>query len=228
MTDDDRDGTGRDERTPGADDAGGPGGDVSVEAAGTEPESAADEPPDVAAPEERTREEVEERAAEREEEAELERLQSEFEGLNERHLRLAAEFENYRKRVERERTESWGRAQADLIRRLVDALDDLDRVAGAGEEEADPESLREGIRLVHRKLHKSLDDAGLEVLDPVDERFDPEVMEALMTVPAGDDEEDDTVAEVYQKGYLFRDHLVRPARVVVRQRGAGDAAGDAG
>lgn len=160
---------------------------------------------------------MEEREAEAVMAEELGHLQAEFESLNDRHLRLAAEFENYRKRARGEMSESWVRAQADLVRRLLDSLDDLERVGHQDPEQATKESLVEGVDLVYRKLLRALEDAGLELLDPAGERFDPAVMEAMMRVPTEEEEEDDTVSQVLQKGYAFQGHLVRPARVAVRK-----------
>jgi len=151
--------------------------------------------------------------------AELVALREEFEGLNDRHLRLAAEFNNYRRRVENERTELWARAQADLVSRFLDVLDDLQRVAGLDLTNATVEAIMEGIDLVDRKFMRVLGDAGVSVLDPAGEPFSPETMEAMMRVPAESEEEDETVDQVFQKGYMLKGQLVRPARVSVRQRG---------
>lgn len=135
----------------------------------------------------------------------------------ERHLRLAAEFDNYRKRVEREKAESWNRAQAQLVERLLDGVDDLQRVAHYNPENATAEQLLEGAQLVERKLMRALEGAGLEVVEAEGERFDPNVHEALTTVPAESAEEDDQVADVFQKGYRFKGQLLRPARVRVKR-----------
>ena len=146
-------------------------------------------------------------------------LEREIDHLNDRHLRLAAEFENYRKRVLNEKQETWARAQADLVRRLVDSVDDLQRVALLDPKTASVQDIVEGVDLVERKLLRALADAGLEVLDPAGEDFDPNVMEAVMTAPASSEDEDDTVDMVLQRGYLLEGHLVRPARVSVRKHG---------
>jgi molecular chaperone GrpE len=111
-------------------------------------------------------------------------LRKEFEELNDRHLRLAAEFNNFRRRSEQERQESWSRAQADLLGRLLDVLDDLQRVAGLDLTNATVETIMEGIDLVERKFARVLDDAGVDIIDPADAAFDPESMEAIMRVPA--------------------------------------------
>ncbi|MDX1567202.1 MAG: nucleotide exchange factor GrpE [Longimicrobiales bacterium] len=157
----------------------------------------------------------EERQAEEELRRELDHLEEEFEGLKDRHLRLAADFENYRRRAENEMTESWVRAQADLVRRLLDALDDLQRVSDLDPEETTVGAVVEGVELVERKLLQAMKEAGVEVLEPEGEVFDPEVMEAMMRVPAESEEDDDRVDQVFQKGYTFKGHLVRPARVSV-------------
>ena len=144
-------------------------------------------------------------------------LEREMAHLNDRHLRLAAEFENYRKRVRTEKRETWARAQADLVRRLVESIDDLQRVALLDPGTASVRDIVDGVDLVERKLLRALADAGLEVLDPVDEDFDPRNMEAVMTAPASSEDEDETVDQVLQRGYLLQGHLVRPARVSVRK-----------
>ena len=150
----------------------------------------------------------------------LDHLQTEFETLNDRHLRLAAEFSNYRRRAETEMSVAWVRAQADLLRRFLDVLDDLQRVSALDptDEKVSVQSVVEGVDLVERKFGRALDDAGVEALDPAPgEPFDPGSMEAVMRVPAEESDEDDTVDQVFQKGYRFRNHLVRPARVSVRK-----------
>lgn len=152
--------------------------------------------------------------------AELEELEE----VRERHLRLAAEYENYRKRTRREMTEARERAQAALTGRLLDALDDLDRFVDSTDAEIDVDSIREGVEMVRRKLWKELSEAGLERMDAEGERFDPERHEALMTTPVDDPEADGRISRVLIAGYTFGDRLLRPARVEV-QRYAGDEPG---
>lgn len=134
-----------------------------------------------------------------------------------RYLRLAAEFENYRKRTDRERGEGSTRAQAQLVERLLEPLDDLQRVAHFSGENASAEALLEGVQMVERKLLRVLETAGLEVLEAKGDRFDPSLHEALMTAEAESAEEDETVGEVFQKGYAFKGQLLRPARVQVKK-----------
>jgi molecular chaperone GrpE len=144
-------------------------------------------------------------------------VEQELEAARDRHLRLAAEYDNFRKRTERERTESWSRAQAQLVSRLLDALDDLQRVGGLDVENTSAAAVVEGVQLVERKLHRALEGAGLERIDGEGDPFDPEIHEALVSTPTAEREMDDTVAEVFQPGYLFKGVLLRPARVRVQK-----------
>lgn len=151
---------------------------------------------------------------------ESDRIQGELDQLNDRHLRLAAEYSNYRRRAESEMTEAWGRAQAELLRRFLDVLDDLQRVSALdpGDEAVSVQSVVDGIDLVERKFQRALDEAKVDVVDPVSGApFDPATMEAVLRVPADSAQQDDTVDQVFQRGYRFRSHLVRPARVSVRK-----------
>ncbi len=152
-----------------------------------------------------------------------ERLKAELSALNDRHLRLAAEFTNFRRRAEAERSQSWARGQADLLRNFLDGLDDLERVAAWQPESTSVEALVEGVDLVERKFRQALEVAGAEVLEPVGEAFDPNTMEAMLAVPAESPDDDHKVQGVFQKGYLFKGHLVRPARVVVYKHEAGES-----
>ena len=144
---------------------------------------------------------------------------TELQTLRDRFMRLAAEFDNYRKRTEKERVESWGRAQAQLVQQLLDPLDDLQRVAHYGTDTATVQSLLDGVQMVERKLLRTLESAGLEVLDASGQPFDPTVHEAIMAAPAERHEDDESVGEVFQKGYRFKGDLLRPARVQVRKFG---------
>lgn len=132
-----------------------------------------------------------------------------------RHLRLAAEYDNFRKRTTKERAETWTRAQADLVSRLADALDDLSRFAHIDPAETDARTLHEGVDLVERKVWKELESAGVTRIDQTGVPFDPHVHEAVTTQPAQNPDQDHTVGQVVQPGYKLRDTLLRPARVVV-------------
>jgi molecular chaperone GrpE len=144
----------------------------------------------------------------------IRRLESQLDEARDRQLRLAAEFDNYRKRVSRERVEQGDRAQAALVTRLLDVLDDMDRLS-AESNAASAESIREAVGLVDRKLRKELEAAGVERIDPAGQPFDPSLHEAVSTVPPPKPELDHTVSATFQTGYRFKGTLVRPARVQV-------------
>jgi molecular chaperone GrpE len=146
------------------------------------------------------------------------KIERELEEMRDRHLRLAAEFDNYKKRVARERIELSDRAQATFISRLLDVLDDLDRLV-ASDPGMSAESLRGGLGLVDRKLRKELEAAGVERIDPVGQPFDPSEQEAVSIVPPPDPSQDHTVSATFQTGYRFKGSLVRPARVQVYSEG---------
>ena len=135
----------------------------------------------------------------------------------EKYLRLAAEYDNFRKRTTRERQEAAQRGQSDVIRGLIDALDDLSRFAHVDPATTDTKTVVEGAAMVERKMLKTLTSLGLEIVNPVDQSFDPASMEAVATEPALSPEDDHVVSRVFQVGYRFNGQLLRPARVVVKQ-----------
>jgi molecular chaperone GrpE len=132
-------------------------------------------------------------------------------------LRLAAEFDNYRKRMLRERLEAEERGKAELVKKILEPLDDISRFAHVDPAVTESETVVQGVEMVERKLEKILRDAGLEIINPTDEVFDPSLHEAVTTEPTESPELDHTVARVFQVGYRFKGQLLRPARVVVRQ-----------
>ena len=133
---------------------------------------------------------------------------------DEAYLRLAADFDNYRKRVAREHLELTARANERLVNELLPVLDDLERAleAAAEHEEA---KLEEGVQLVHRSLASLLERHGLTEI-AAEGAFDPHVHEALLAQPA-EDAEEGSVLQVLQKGYKLGDKVLRPARVIVAE-----------
>lgn len=144
-------------------------------------------------------------------------LQRQLDEQRDKYLRLAAEYDNFRKRMVRERTEASARGQAELIRHIMDALDDLARFAHVDPDAAEAKTVVQGVEMVERKLLKALQTAGLTIVNPVNESFNPELHEAVATEPAAAPEDDHVVSRVFQPGYLFNSQLLRPARVVVKQ-----------
>ena len=138
-------------------------------------------------------------------------LRRERDALREELLRRRAEFENYRKRVERDRSQAGFEAAASIFRELVPTVDNLERALASG---AGEETLRQGVELTYRELLAFLESQGVRVHDPVGQPFDPLIHQALMHeavpgVPEG------TVVEVLRKGYAYKDRLLRPALVKV-------------
>jgi molecular chaperone GrpE len=144
-------------------------------------------------------------------------LQRELTLERDKYLRLAAEFDNFRKRMLKERSEAESRGQADLVKHILEPLDDIARFADLDPSVTDSATVVQGVDMVEKKFDKTLRAAGLEPVNPVDAVFDPSLHEAVATEPAKSADLDNTVSQVYQVGYTFKGQLLRPARVVVRQ-----------
>jgi molecular chaperone GrpE len=153
----------------------------------------------------------EERVQQEETDEVEEQQQPEQEPQDDRLLRLAADFENYKKRAARERQEYVRLANERLIGELLPILDDLERALSAAEQHQEAQ-LEEGVRLVHRSLAGLLERQGVKPIE-TDGKFDPHVHEALLSQPS--DAEEGSVLDVVQKGYKLGERVVRPARVVV-------------
>lgn len=143
------------------------------------------------------------------------RLEGELAELKDKHLRLAAEYDNFRKRTLKERADLWSKAQAELVQRLVDALDDLARFAHVDPAETDAKTIHDGVDMVERKFWKQLETIGVTRVDQVGVPFDPHQHEAVTTGAALEPAQDHTVGLVLQAGYKLGDLLIRPARVQV-------------
>ena len=133
--------------------------------------------------------------------------------------RTKADFENFRKRMAAETEAAGARGRAEVLRGVVPVLDDLERAleaAGLDPEGDSSDGLAHGVLLVFRSLREALTRNGVEAVDPKGEAFDPQVHEALSTLP-GSGAAPGTIVEVVQKGYRLGDQLVRPARVVVAE-----------
>lgn len=126
--------------------------------------------------------------------------------------RLKAEFENFRKRADREVLEARARARMGLLAEFLPVLDNLERALSAAEHHEEGKVL-EGVRLTHNMFADLLRKEGVTEVDPLGAAFDPHVHEALMTQPS--DQEEGTVTAVFERGYVFGDRVLRPAKVVV-------------
>jgi molecular chaperone GrpE len=165
------------------------------------------------ASEETTGSEQAERKAIEELEERVELLQRERDEYLDDLKRVAADFDNYRKRAQRDQAALVARAHERLVKELLPVLDDLERALVAAEEHEEAR-LEEGVTLVHRELRDALAKEGLVEIETAGE-FDPHVHEALLTQPS--EEDDGAILQVIQKGYRLGDRVLRPARVVVSQ-----------
>jgi len=134
--------------------------------------------------------------------------------VDDRLLRLAADFDNYKKRAARERQEYVAFANERILKELLPILDDLERALSAAEQHEEAQ-LEEGVRLVHRSLASLLERQGVKEI-ATEGKFDPHVHEALLAQPSEENERGD-VLDVIQKGYTLGDRVVRPARVIVAE-----------
>jgi molecular chaperone GrpE len=154
--------------------------------------------------------------------SELKRLETENAELKDRLARRQADFENYRKRVDKERTETYNRVAADIAAKLLPVLDNLKRAleAESSVEGAESDEFRHflsGVDLIYKQLNGVLEALGVKPIAAVGEQFDPHVHEAVVT-EATDDYEPDTVMQEIVSGYRLGDKLIRPALVKVATR----------
>lgn len=146
-------------------------------------------------------------------EIEIERLESELDELRDIHLRKLAEFDNFRKRTDRERIEIKRHANEEMLRDLLPVLDNFER-ALEHSTESDSGAFREGVEMIAKQLWDTLERQGIEVVNPMGEMFSPEYHEAVHRVE-NSELEPGTIASVLAKGYLCNGRLIRPAMVGV-------------
>jgi len=154
--------------------------------------------------------------------AELKRLQTALAEATDTAARRQADFENYRKRVERDRGETHNRIVGDVARKLLPVLDNLNRALEAertveAQESKEFRHFLHGVELINKQLNDVLESLGIQPIPSVGERFDPHVHEAVVTEPS-DKFEPDTVSEEITRGYRIGDRLLRPAMVKVASR----------
>lgn len=139
----------------------------------------------------------------------------EYQQLNDKYLRLAAEFENFKKRSAREYSRISESAESALILQLLDVVDDFDRALEQDADDAD--TYKQGARMIYDKLHKILKKRGLKEIKAVDEIFDPFYHEAVMQREV-EDCDDGIILEEVQKGYFLNSRVLRPAKVIVAKK----------
>lgn len=145
--------------------------------------------------------------------SELESALSQVAGLSDKLMRTAAEFDNYKKRTAREKDEYYKNAVCDTIAQLLPVLDNLERAVSAAENAGETGGVLDGIKMVQKQFCDALTSIGVEAIDAMGKEFDPERHNAVMTGEGGDKE--NTVIEEFQKGYLYKDKVIRHSMVKV-------------
>ena len=175
-------------------------------------------------PEENQTEENAETAPEENELDELSKLkslvtehESQIESQKKEYLFLMAEFDNFRKRTLRERTELVKTAAESAFKGLLPIVDDFERGLAAIKDSADADTVKEGMELIYNKLIKYLEKSGVKAMNTTGEAFDAEIHEAVALVPATEEKMKGIIIDTIEKGYIYNDKILRHAKVVVCQ-----------
>ena len=152
---------------------------------------------------------------------EIEKLKAEAKENHDRYLRSAAEFENYKKRMDRERSDSIRYANEELIKQLLPVVDNLERALAHAEEIEAEEAMIEGVSMVHKQFVDALEKFGVTRVEAMEKPFDPNYHEAMMQVETNEHPPNTVVMEM-AKGYMLHDRLIRPAIVGV-SKAAGES-----
>ena len=137
--------------------------------------------------------------------------------LNERYLRLYSEFDNYRKRTVKEKSDIIKTAGEDVFKAILPVIDDLDRAVKANESVQDINAVKEGIQLIAHKLKNVTQGKGLTAFESIGTNFDADIMEAITHIPAADENQKGKVIDEVEKGYKLGDKVIRFAKVVIAQ-----------
>lgn len=154
-------------------------------------------------------------AAAAEEESALAKAEEKIRELNDKYLRLYADFDNYKRRTSKERLEQMQTAGKDVIIPLLEVLDDCDRADNMLAKANSVESVKEGIGLIFQKLRNTLQARGLKAMECKGKDFDTDLHEAITEIPAGNEEMVGKVIDELEKGYYLNDKIIRFAKVVV-------------
>jgi len=144
----------------------------------------------------------------------LEGLEEDYNNLNDKYLRLAAEFDNYKKRMDREFQKRIQHANAELIRDTLPILDDMERALRSAEDAGSAEKVKEGLQLVYTNFRNMLERKGVTPIESIGEPFNPELHEAMMVQESGE-YDSQTVIQEFERGYRMGEDVLRHAKVVV-------------
>jgi molecular chaperone GrpE len=145
------------------------------------------------------------------------RAETELADLKDKYLRLAAEFENYKRRTTKERADLFKTANQELMVALLPVLDDFDRARQHTQGTADPAALQNALDITYNKLNKTLEQKGLTPMNAQGGAFDAELHEAITQIPAPSDELRGKIVDEIEKGYYLGDKVIRHAKVVLGQ-----------
>lgn len=137
--------------------------------------------------------------------------------VNDKYLRLYSDFDNFRKRTMKEKSDLISSANAGVIKDLLPILDDFERAIQSNQEATDPDGLKEGFQLIYNKMNNILESKGLKPMDSKGTPFDMDLHEAITNIPAPSDEDKGKVMDVVEKGYYLKEKVIRYAKVVVGQ-----------
>ena len=149
--------------------------------------------------------------------SEIEKWQMEAADWKDKYLRLYAEFDNFRKRSMKERSDLLATASGDVIKELLPVIDDFDRAIKANESAADLEAVKEGFVLIHQKLYRKLETKGLKPIEANGKVFDTDFHEAITQIPAPTPDLAGKVVDELEKGYLLNEKVIRFSKVVIGQ-----------
>ncbi|MDO9000091.1 MAG: nucleotide exchange factor GrpE [Bacteroidota bacterium] len=147
----------------------------------------------------------------------LEGSEAKIKELNERYLRLYSEFDNYRKRTVKEKSEIIKTAAEDVFKAILPLIDDLDRAIKANENVDDINTVKEGFELISHKFKNITQNKGLIAFESIGETFDADIMEAITHIPAANEAQKGKVIDEVEKGYKLGDKVIRFAKVVIAQ-----------
>lgn len=143
------------------------------------------------------------------------KLKEELAQANDKYLRLYAEFDNFRRRTQKERTELLQTAGKDVIVSLLPILDDFERAERAMETSTDIKAVKKGVALIQNKLNHLLSQKGLKPMQSIGQEFNPDLHEAITNIPAATDDQKGKVVDEMEKGYTLNDNVIRFAKVIV-------------
>ncbi len=148
-------------------------------------------------------------------EKEIEELKAQLEEQKDRYLRLSAEFDNYRKRTLKERSDMLKTVNGDTLSGMLPVLDDLERAMQSMQKATDVDAVREGVVLIYNKIQEFLKNKGIVEIDAMNQVFDTDLHEAITKIPAPTEDLKGKVVDVIQKGYKIDTKVIRYAKVVV-------------